>query len=198
MSDRASRRTFLTTGLALPATALTTSAKPSAPKLEHRKLGKTGLKVTTVGFGCMVTSDASVIARAVDMGVNFFDTARVYQSGNNERMVGAALKGKRQGIILCSKSLGRTKERALADLDTSLKELQTDYLDVWYLHSKKAPADITDELLEAQAIAQEGRQNPLRRHQYPRGASRTDSGRDPVRQVRRAAGELQLHHGRHH
>ncbi|MCX6619676.1 MAG: aldo/keto reductase, partial [Acidobacteria bacterium] len=155
MSDRASRRTFLTTGLALPASALTMTAAPAAPKLEHRQLGKTGLKVTTVGFGCMVTSDASVIARAVDLGVNFFDTARVYQSGNNERMVGAALKGKRQGIILCSKSLGKTKERALADLDISLKELQTDYLDVWYLHSKKTPEDITDELLEAQRVARQ-------------------------------------------
>ncbi len=160
MSDHASRRRFLTTGLALPATALTSTAAPAAPKPEFRELGKTGLKVSTVGFGCMVTSDGSVIARAVDTGINFFDTARVYQSGNNERMVGAALKGKRQGIILCSKSLGKTKEQALADLETSLKELQTDYLDVWYLHSKKTPADITGELLEAQAIAK--RQGKIR------------------------------------
>ncbi len=50
-------------------------------------LGKTGLKVTSVGFGCMITSDASVIERAADIGITYFDTARVYQSGNNERMV---------------------------------------------------------------------------------------------------------------
>jgi diketogulonate reductase-like aldo/keto reductase len=65
-------------------------------RLDYRKLGKTGLKVTTVGFGCMITSDGSVIERAADMGINYFDTARVYQSGNCERMVGAALKTRRK------------------------------------------------------------------------------------------------------
>jgi predicted aldo/keto reductase-like oxidoreductase len=89
------------------------------------------------------------------MGVNFFDTARVYQGGNNERMVGAALKGKRKNLILSSKTLASTKDGALAHLETSLKELQTDYLDIWYLHSKSKPEHITDELLEAQAIAKQ-------------------------------------------
>ena len=56
----------------------------------YRVLGKTGLKVTSVGFGCMITSDPSVIARALDMGITYFDTARGYQQGNNERMVGGA------------------------------------------------------------------------------------------------------------
>ena len=55
-------------------------------------LGKTGMKITRLSFGCMTTSDQSVIERAADMGINYFDTARVYQGGNNERMVGAALK----------------------------------------------------------------------------------------------------------
>ena len=161
MSDQASRRTFLTAGLALPATAMAVTSgldtpKPAAaPKppakggLQYRTLGKTGLKVTTMGFGCMVTSDPVVIQQAIDQGINFFDTARVYQGDNNERMVGAALKGKRKDLILSSKSLAPTKDGALAHLETSLKELQTDYLDIWYLHSKTKPEDITDELLEA-------------------------------------------------
>jgi predicted aldo/keto reductase-like oxidoreductase len=153
MSERASRRSFLASGLTLPAAAMATPRARKRLKLEYRTLGRTGLKVTTVGFGCMVTSDASVISRAVDMGINFFDTARVYQSGNNERMVGAALKEHRKNIILCSKSLGRTKERLMTDLETSLRELQTDYLDIWYLHSKKAPEDIMPELVEAQEQA---------------------------------------------
>ena len=69
------------------------SAAPanSAIKLDYRTLGKTGLKVTTVGFGCMITSDPSVVQRAVELGITYFDTARGYQRGNNERMVGAAL-----------------------------------------------------------------------------------------------------------
>ena len=170
MPDNSSRRNFLAAGLALPASALAAttglpSTKPTAaptaiakPSLQFRTLGKTGLKVTTMGFGCMVTSDPVVISQAVEMGVNFFDTARVYQGGNNERMVGAALKGKRQNLVLSSKTLAPTKEGALAHLETSLKELQTDYLDIWYLHSKSKPEHITDELLEAQRIAkQEGK-----------------------------------------
>ena len=84
----------------------------------------------------MITSDGSVIERAADMGVNYFDTARVYQSGNCERMVGAALKSRRKNIILSTKSLAQNQAGLLADLDTSLRELQTDYVDIWYLHSK--------------------------------------------------------------
>jgi len=169
MSDNSSRRNFLAAaGLALPASALAATtglpsplpaeAPPSGlakPRLQFRTLGKTGLKVTSMGFGCMVTSDPVVIQQAVESGVNFFDTARVYQGGNNERMVGEALKGKRKNLILCSKTLAPTKEGALAHLETSLKELQTDYLDIWYLHSKSKPEHITDELLEAQRIAKQ-------------------------------------------
>ena len=102
---------FLASGLALPAAGLahTEQAAPPASKdvkLTYRTLGKTGLKVTSLSFGCMTTSDASVIERAADMGVIHFDTARSYQSGNNERMVGAALKGKRQRVVLSSKTEG--------------------------------------------------------------------------------------------
>jgi predicted aldo/keto reductase-like oxidoreductase len=161
-----SRRNFLIAGLAAPVAA--SAARPAAddhkreappraavttPELRYRTLGKTGLKVTSVGFGCMITSDASVIERAADIGITYFDTARVYQSGNNERMVGAALKGKRQSITLSSKSGAKTKEAALADLDTSLRELGTDHLDIWYLHAKTKPSDVTDDLIEAQQIA---------------------------------------------
>jgi len=99
-----SRRNFLTAGLALPVAGLastTSSPSPSAlapqqaastsGKITYRVLGKTGLKVSSVGYGCMITSDPTVITRAVDMGINYFDTSRGYQSGQNERMVGAAL-----------------------------------------------------------------------------------------------------------
>jgi len=161
-----SRRNFLLTGLAVPAAASAArssaddqkqAAPPRAaiasPQLCYRVLGETGLRVTSVGFGCMVTSDGSVIERAADIGITYFDTARGYQGGNNERMVGAALKGKRQNITLSSKTHSATKEAALADLDTSLRELGTDHLDIWYLHAKEKPADVTDELIDAQQTA---------------------------------------------
>lgn len=161
----ASRRNFLAAGLALPGVASASrsgvgqeKSRPvggasSGPSFEYRTLGKTGLKVTTVGFGCMITSDGSVVERAADLGITYFDTARGYQQGNNERMVGAALKDKRKNLTLSTKTHAPTKAEALADLDTSLKELGFDHVDIWYLHAKSKVEEITDELIEAQQIA---------------------------------------------
>lgn len=100
MESKTTRRRFLSAGLMLPVAGATSkmglwnqpdaspSGAPASPvKLDYKTLGRTGLKVTTVGFGCMITSDPSVIERAADIGINYFDTARGYQHGNNERMV---------------------------------------------------------------------------------------------------------------
>ena len=159
-----SRRNFLAAGLALPAAASAsrpsgpasqaTSNPPAAsPAFRYKTLGKTGLKVTTVGMGCMITSDGSVVERAADLGITYFDTARGYQSGNNERMVGAALKRKRNDVTLATKSAAKTKEEALQELDTSLKTLGTDHVDIWFLHGKNSPAEVTGDLIEAQQVA---------------------------------------------
>jgi predicted aldo/keto reductase-like oxidoreductase len=164
MTYDTSRRGFLSTGLVVPMVGLGAriglfqsekpSGKVSSPvELDYRTLGKTGLKVTTLGFGCMITSDPSVITRAADLGINYFDTARGYQHGNNEKMVGAALKGKRKEIVLSTKSGAPDKESALKELDTSLQELGTDHVDIWYLHGKNKPEDVRDDLIEAQQIA---------------------------------------------
>lgn len=166
MSIQSSRRDFLSAGLMLPVAGAAANLdflnpeKPTpkiakAPKLEHRTLGKTGLKVTSVGFGCMITSDPSVITRAADIGINYFDTARGYQHGNNERMVAAALGAKRKNVILSTKSATDNKAGLLKDLDTSLSELKTDYIDIWYLHAKDTPAAIHDDMIEAQQIAKQ-------------------------------------------
>src|SRR6266542_1059658 len=109
MDLTSSRRNFLAAGLALPVAASASRTGPSeeqaAPQpppagsgFHYRTLGKTGLKVTTLGFGCMITSDGSVVERAADLGITYFDTARGYMQGNNERMVGAALKARRNQI----------------------------------------------------------------------------------------------------
>jgi hypothetical protein len=111
--------------------------------------------VTTVGYGCMITADPTVITRAVDMGINYYDTSRNYQGGQNERMVAAALGTRRKDIFLASKCDTHTGRGILAELDTSLKELNTDHLDVWHLHGLSDPAQITDELVEAQRKARE-------------------------------------------
>lgn len=155
MEQSSSRRGFLAAGLALPAAGF--AAPPQAAsgevKLAYRQLGRTGVKVTSLSFGCMTTSDASVIEHAADAGIIHFDTARSYQNGNNERMVGAALKSRRQKVVISSKSASKTGKEALGELDTSLRELGTDHLDIWYLHMKNEPAEVTDDLLEAQRSA---------------------------------------------
>jgi uncharacterized protein len=143
VTSDSSRRNFLAAGLA-PQAGVPAKAEPRT-----RVLGKTGLKVATVGFGCMITSDSSVIARALDMGVNYFDTSRDYQGGNNERMVGAALGARRKNVVLSTKTDGLTTKDALAELDTSLRELKTDHVDIWYLHEKGRAADLTDDLFKA-------------------------------------------------
>lgn len=141
----ASRRGFLGAGLGLMAGQTATAQSPSMP---FRTLGKTGLRVSVLGFGCMTTSDPSVIEQAADAGINYFDTARGYQGGNNERMVGAALKSRRDKIVLSSKSAARTPAQAREHLETSLKELGTDHLDIWYMHARSKPEDMPDELLD--------------------------------------------------
>src|ERR1039457_2288936 len=163
-----SRRNFLAAGLALPVAGLastTSSPTPPAPapqqaastpgKIAYRVLGKTGMKVSTVGYGCMITSDPTVITRAVDMGINYFDTSRNYQSGQNERMVGGALGAKRKDIFLSTKCDEKTGAGILREIDTSLKELNTDHVDVWLLHGKDTADLITDDLVEAQRKAKQ-------------------------------------------
>ena len=166
MTSDTSRRNFLAAGLALPVAGLATpTPAPPAPapqqaaaaqgKLAYRTMAKTGMKVTTVGYGCMITTDPTVITRAADMGINYFDTCRSYQNGQNERMVASALGAKRKDIFLSSKCDATTGTGILAELDTSLKELNTDHLDVWLLHMKDNPGQITDELVEAQHKAKQ-------------------------------------------
>ncbi len=162
-----SRRRFIAAGLGLPAAGAAAMrtlnpalAGPAATLqsgggFTYRTLGKTGLKVTSVGFGCMITSDASVVERAADIGITYFDTARGYQQGNNERMVGGALRKHRKNLVLSSKTQAKDRKTALEHLDTSLKELGTDYLDIWYLHARSGMDQVTDELMDAQQSARQ-------------------------------------------
>jgi hypothetical protein len=166
MGSTTSRRNFLQAGLMMPvagagmgffrpADGPAAKGTGAPPKLETRVLGRTGLKVTTVGFGCMITSDGSVIERAVDAGINYFDTARGYQNGNNERMVGVALGANRKKVVLSTKSHAPDKKTMLEHIDKSLKELGTDYVDIWYQHARSKTEEITDETIEAQLLAKQ-------------------------------------------
>ena len=148
MSANPSRRQFLQAGMALPAAGLVSSnslesAFQEPPKVVYRTLGKTDLKPSGVGYGIGYVPPTDVVARALDMGVNYFDTARDYK--DSERIFSGVIKGRqRDKIIIATKSPSYKKDRILQDLDTSLKELGTDYLDIWHLHARDTPASIPD------------------------------------------------------
>jgi uncharacterized protein len=150
---RSSRRKFLQAGLALPAVSFISAQHcdvfAQAPAPSYRILGKTTLKVSSVGSGVGITPSPEVIARAIDLGVNYFDTARGYGEGASERITGAALKGKRAKVVLATKTDGKTKAEILKDMNASLKALETDHVDIWHLHSRDTPDTITDEAVEA-------------------------------------------------
>ena len=144
-----------TTGTLRPADAAFEDAPTSVAKLPMRILGRTGLKVNPVGFGCGYTPDPSIIERAIDIGINYFDTARAYLQGNSERLLAAGIGAKRKQVVLSTKTLASDKANALKDLDTSLLELKTDFVDVWYFHDKPDPGKITDGMIEAQQVAKQ-------------------------------------------
>lgn len=151
MSNSTSRRSFLKAGLCAPAVKLIPE-RPGAPlqttpAVAYRTLGRSGLKVSTVGFGCGFNPKPDVIARAIDLGVNYFDTARNY--GDSERIVGGALEGKRDKVLISTKTGGSTKEDIARQMDISLQMLRTDHVDVFLLHAKDSPERVTDDMIAA-------------------------------------------------
>jgi len=112
-------------------------------------LGKTGIMVCRSGFGALPIQRISkseainVLNIAFDNGMNFFDTARMYS--DSEEKLGAAFEGKRHHVVIATKSLATTKAGVLADLETSLANLRTDYIDLMQLHNPAIMPDPYDE-----------------------------------------------------
>ena len=111
--------------------------------IPKRPLGRTGVQVSALCFGGAhwgrIEDDAEAIRilhEAIDAGVNFFDNAWEYNGGRSEELMGRALKGRRQQVVLMTKvcSHGRDKHVAMQQLEESLRRLRTDYLDLWQIH----------------------------------------------------------------
>lgn len=109
--------------------------------MNYKRLGKTNLNVSVIGFGGIpiqrITKDETVpvIQKAMELGINYIDTARGYTV--SEEYIGNALYGIRDKWIVASKSMARTKDEILKDVDISLKNLQTDYIDLYQIHNVK-------------------------------------------------------------
>jgi aryl-alcohol dehydrogenase-like predicted oxidoreductase len=154
MKLKPSRRTFLQAGLMLPAAELISArgVKPAsqAPAgIVYRTLGRTGLKVSGVGYGLGNYPLSDVIARCIDLGINYFDTARHYGEGRSERVFGSTIKGKRDKVLISTKTGGATKAAIFKDIDASLQTIGTDHVDVYLLAARDVPERIPDEAVEA-------------------------------------------------
>ncbi len=113
----------------------------------YRTLGRTGLKVTVVSLGAMQVTESAVMQAAFDRGVNYVDTARAYAGGNNERVVGVALQGYRDKVLVGTKCRFGGKAAILRSIEESLTALKIDYVDVLQLHSLTS----RDQVLNAEA-----------------------------------------------
>ena len=136
--------------------------------MEYRSLGRTGTKVSTLCLGCLMfggrtneTDSMDIIDRAIDGGINFFDTANMYVRGRSEEMVGKAFKrnGKRPRIVLATKvhfrmddedpnAQGNSRRHIIEQCEASLRRLQTDYIDLYQIHRPCSDIPI-DETLRA-------------------------------------------------
>jgi len=140
------RRTFV--GAVFAGLGTPRPAKPRSGDIPKRVLGRTGEKLTIIGEGGarfhLVSFEESkaVVRRAYDLGINYFDMARSYFESRAEEVYGAVIPAFRKNIVLTTKSGQRTRKGAEADLETSLKLLRTDYVDLWQMHGVNRKEDV--------------------------------------------------------
>ncbi len=141
-----SRRGFVVTSVAggIAGLAAAEAGNPSPLKqVDRRKFGRTGAEVSIygLGLGSVFTRPNTdnpeeaqrIVSRALDFGINYWDTARAYK--NSEELIGPVVEKRRKEIFLVSKSTARTYDDFMRDLETSLKNLRTDHLDLYFMHN---------------------------------------------------------------
>jgi aryl-alcohol dehydrogenase-like predicted oxidoreductase len=149
--------------------------------LTKRKLGRQGLEVSALGLGCMGMSQSygtaedrdereslATLHRALELGVTFFDTAEVYGPFHNEELLGRALQGRRDQVVLATKFGFRIEEGKIAGLDSrpehvrevveaSLRRLRTDHIDLLYQHRVDKQVPIEDVVGAMAELVREGK-----------------------------------------
>jgi aryl-alcohol dehydrogenase-like predicted oxidoreductase len=146
------RRTFLvnasaaTLAACFPASLAGIERTRAAGRLERRSLGRTGEALSIIGFGGIVVMDATPeqasarVAHAIERGVNYFDVAPSY--GNAEERLGPALASYRKNVFLACKTQKRDRAGAMAELESSLRHMQTDHFDLYQLHAVTTLEDV--------------------------------------------------------
>jgi aryl-alcohol dehydrogenase-like predicted oxidoreductase len=142
--------------------------------MNYHQLGKSTLQISEIGFGCMSLAgtdeqNAKILHHAIELGINFFDTADLYNKGMNELSVGKALKEKRDQIVLATKvgnqwradgsgwDWNPGKEYILKCVDDSLRRLQTDHIDLYQLHGGTIDDPIDDTIEAFELLKRNGK-----------------------------------------
>lgn len=142
--------------------------------MEHRHLGRSGLQVSVVGLGCNnfgrridAVQAKEVVDRALDLGINFFDTANVYGAGQSEEFLGRALEGRRQDVVIATKfgmrmgeqpmESGGSRRHLIASVEASLRRLGTDYIDLLQFHTPDSRTPIEETLRALDDLVREGK-----------------------------------------
>lgn len=142
--------------------------------MNYHELGRSLLKISEIGFGCMSlgndhAANERLLHEAIDAGINFFDTADLYQHGLNEESVGKALADHREKIIIATKVGNRwrpdgsgwdwdpRKEYIIRSVEGSLARLQTDHIDLYQLHGGTIDDDIDDTIEAFEQLQKQGK-----------------------------------------
>lgn len=160
MGEKVTRRRFVGTVLGAAAAAgiagkvsplgVFAASPEGKSRMPARPLGKTGRDVRIFSLGGQSTLEQSgtdeeseaIINRAIDLGVNYIDTAAAYGRGQSETYIGRVMKSRRNEVFLATKTNRRSYDDSMKLLEQSLKNLQTDHLDLWQLHNVRTQEDL--------------------------------------------------------
>jgi aryl-alcohol dehydrogenase-like predicted oxidoreductase len=144
--------------------------------VEYRTLGRTGMQVSPLCLGAMMfgawgepdhDESIRIIHRALDAGINFVDTADVYSAGESEEIVGTALRGRRDRVILATKfhgamgddpnERGNSRRWIVREVENSLRRLQTDWIDLYQVHRPEPGTDVDETLGALTDLVRQGK-----------------------------------------
>jgi len=141
--------------------------------MEYRRLGQAGIKVSPICLGAGVRGDLDEqrfirsIERAIDLGCNFIDCANNYGVGQSEILLGRAIKGKRDSLVITSKVFtrvgpgpndqGLSRSHIMREVERSLKKLQTDWIDIYYMHKVDPETKIEETLRTMEDLVRQGK-----------------------------------------
>jgi len=154
--------------------------------MKYRTLGRTGIKVSPYCLGAMMfgglgnpdhDESVRIIHKALDAGINFIDTADRYSQGESEEIVGKALKGRRDNIVLATKvnnpmgddpnQQGNSRRWLIREVEASLRRLQTDYIDLYLIHRPSPDTDIEETLSALTDLMRSGKVRAIGSSTFP-------------------------------